>query len=187
MEKSVVRNQYCTLREALSTEEVMAASQAVCDQLAQWPVLRDAERVMTYLAFRNEIDLSGLFVALPEIDWIIPRIEGPRLVLHPYDPAHLVRHHFGMMEPDAELPQIAPATLDVVLVPGTAFDRHGGRVGFGGGYYDRLLSTTPALRVGVTYDLCLLEEAPCEEHDQRMDWVVTPQELLHVHREPCRR
>jgi 5-formyltetrahydrofolate cyclo-ligase len=185
MEKSAVRNRYCTLREALSPEEVIAASQAVCDHLAHWPILQDAGSVLTYLAFRNEVDLSGLFAALPDIDWVLPRIEGPRLVLHPYDPAHLVRHRFGMLEPDPALPQVDPATLDIVLVPGTAFDRHGGRVGLGGGFYDRLLPTTPALRVGVTYDPCLLEQVPCDEHDQRMDWVVTPEGLLDVDRAPC--
>jgi 5-formyltetrahydrofolate cyclo-ligase len=185
MKKSIVRTRYCNLREALSPEEVTAASRAVCDHLARWPILHGAGTVLTYLAFRNEVDLSGLFAALPDIDWVIPRIEGPRLVLHPYDPAHLVRHHFGMLEPDPELPQVDPGTLDVVLVPGTAFDRHGGRVGFGGGYYDRLLPTTPALRVGVTYSPCLLEEVPCDEYDQRMHWVVTPAGLLNVDQASC--
>ncbi|MGD1994614.1 MAG: 5-formyltetrahydrofolate cyclo-ligase, partial [Anaerolineae bacterium] len=182
---SIVRTRYCNLREALSPEEVTAASRAVCDHLARWPILHSAGTVLTYLAFRNEVDLSGLFAALPDIDWVIPRIEGPRLVLHPYDPAHLVRHHFGMLEPDPELPQVDPGTLDVVLVPGTAFARHGGRVGFGGGYYDRLLPTTPALRVGVTYSPCLLEEVPCDEYDQRMHWVVTPAGLLNVDQASC--
>ena len=48
----------------------------------------------------------------------------------------------------------------------------------GGGFYDRFLITTPALRVGVTYDECLVDELPCDEHDQWMDWVVTPSELF---------
>ena len=183
MKKSAIRRQYCTLRETLSPEEVTIASEAVCEHLAQWPSLRDAGRVMT---FRNEVDLSGLFAALPDIDWVIPRIENSLLVLHPYDPAHLVRHRFGMLEPDPELPQIDPATLDIILVPGTAFDRQGGRVGFGGGFYDRLLPTTPALRVGVTYNPCLLESVPCDEHDQRMDWIVTPEGLIDVDRGACK-
>jgi len=85
-----------------------------------------------------------------------------------------------MLEPAADLPVIDPATLDVVLVPGVAFDRQGGRLGFGGGYYDRLLPTTPALRIGVTYDECLCDALPCGEHDQRMDWIVTPTELFPI-------
>ncbi|MBU0704381.1 MAG: 5-formyltetrahydrofolate cyclo-ligase, partial [Chloroflexi bacterium] len=135
--------------------------------------------ILTYLAFRNEPDLSLLFDLLPGVRWVIQRIEKERLILHPYDPGRLVRHRFGMLEPAPGLPVVAPSTLDLVLTPGVAFDRRGGRLGFGGGYYDRLLPTTPALRVGVTYDECLADALPCAEHDQRMDWVVTPSQEIH--------
>jgi 5-formyltetrahydrofolate cyclo-ligase len=181
MDKPQLRHQFCSLRECLPTEEVADASAALCQRLAAWPPLQQPNQlsVLTYLAFRNEPDLGLLFALLPHVRWTIPRIEGRRLVLHPYDPARLVRHRFGMLEPAADLPVVDPATLDLVLVPGVAFDRRGGRLGFGGGYYDRLLPTTPALRVGVTYDCCLADELPCSEHDQRMDWVVTPTQEIH--------
>jgi len=182
MGKYELRRDFCTLRECLPPEEVAAASVALCQRLAAWPVLRQARVVLTYLAFRNEIDLSPLFEHLPEKRWVVPRVEGRRLVLHPYDPTRLLRHRFGMLEPAVDLPAVDPATLDVALVPGVAFDRQGGRLGFGGGYYDRLLPTTPALRVGVTYDGCLTDELPCTEADQRMDWIVTPGGLLFTGR-----
>ncbi|MFQ6102052.1 MAG: 5-formyltetrahydrofolate cyclo-ligase [Anaerolineae bacterium] len=171
---------FLRLRESLSPHEVTSASAALCQRLAGWPVLREAQTVLTYLAFRNEPDLELLFDLLSHIRWAAPRIEGRRLVLHPYDPTHLVRHPFGMLEPTADLPVVDPATLDLVLVPGVAFDQRGGRLGFGGGYYDRFLPTTPALRVGVTYDECLADELPCGEHDQRMDWIVTPGRLFAI-------
>ena len=201
MDKPQLRCHFCSLRERLTAEEVTTASAAICRRLVAWPPLQQAQditlkkrdqptnpptnppanqptSILTYLAFRNEPDLGLLFGLLPQIRWVVPRIEGRRLVLHPYDPAHLVRHRFGMLEPAADLPVVDPATLDLVLVPGVAFDRRGGRLGFGGGYYDRLLPTTPALRVAVTYDECLADTLPCGEHDQRMDWIVTPSRLL---------
>jgi 5-formyltetrahydrofolate cyclo-ligase len=178
-EKPELRHQFCSLRECLPAEEVAAASAALCRRLAGWAVLREARTVLSYLAFRNEPDLSPLFDLLPHIQWAVPRIEGQRLLAHPYDPARLVRHRFGMLEPAPDLPVIEPGTLDVILVPGVAFDRQGGRLGFGGGFYDRFLPTTPALRVAATYDECLCEALPCGEHDQRMDWVVTPTEEIH--------
>jgi len=178
MDKPALRSHFRNLREALSPEEVAAASAAVCRRLAGWPVLQTADTVLTYLAFQNEVDLAPLLRHLPRVRWVVPRIEGRQLILHPYDPARLVRHPFGMLEPDPGLPVVDPTALDVVLVPGVAFDRRGGRLGFGGGYYDRFLPTTPALRVGVTYDRCLTDALPCTEADQRMDWVVTPTELL---------
>jgi 5-formyltetrahydrofolate cyclo-ligase len=179
MHKPQLRRQFCSLRECLPAEEIAAASAALCRRLAAWAGLREARTVLTYLAFRNEPDLSLLFDLLPHVQWAVPRIEEQRLLVHPYDPARLVRHRFGMLEPAADLPVIDPAALDVILVPGVAFDRRGGRLGFGGGYYDRFLPTTPAVRVAATYDECLCEALPCGEHDQRMDWLVTPTEEIH--------
>ncbi len=180
MDKSQLRNDFCTLRECLPAGSIVSASAALCQRLAAWPVLRQARTVLTYLAFRNELDLGDLFDLLPQIDWVVPRIvEGQRMALHPYDPDRLVRHRFGMLEPAPDLPMVDPVTLDVVLVPGVAFDPSGGRLGFGGGYYDRFLLATPALRVGVTHDDCLAETLPVGEHDQRMDWIVTPTREIH--------
>ena len=178
VDKAQIRHRFKTLRENLPAQEVAAASEALCQQLAHWEPLQSARTVLAYVAFRNELDLSALF-RLSNIRWAVPRVEGSHLILHPYDPDHLVRHRFGMLEPAADLPVISPAELDLVLTPGVAFDRRGRRIGFGAGFYDRLLSTTPALRVGVTYDRCLAKEVPVTEHDQRMDWVVTPTQQIH--------
>jgi 5-formyltetrahydrofolate cyclo-ligase len=178
MDKAQLRTHYCTLRECLPAEDIATASTTLCQRLSRF--LAPASCILTYLAFRNEPDLSPLFDILPDANWVVPRItKGQRMMLHPYDPTRLVRHRFGMLEPAADLPAIDPATLDVVLVPGVAFDRHGGRLGFGGGYYDRFLLTTSALRVGIAFDQCLAEELPCGKHDQRMDWVATPSEIFH--------
>lgn len=179
-EKQRLRQKFRQWRESLPAGDVEAASEAICRHLASWPVMRTARIVMAYLAFRNEPSLELLFAALPHIQWAAPRIEGRMLVVHPYDPNRLTRHPFGMLEPAADLPVIDPAFLEIVLVPGVAFDRRGERLGFGGGFYDRFLPTTPALRVGVTYDFCLLDELPWTEADQCMDWVVTPTGLLKV-------
>jgi 5-formyltetrahydrofolate cyclo-ligase len=200
MDKPELRAHFCTLRECLPAEDVAAASAVLCQRLTTWLRGRgDAPNkeqlnkkaaleecvalthptILTYLAFRNEPDLNPLFDLLPDVNWVVPRIvEEQRLVLHPYDPVRLKRHRFGMLEPAADLPVVDPTTPDVVLVPGVAFDRRGGRLGFGGGYYDRFLSTTPALRIGIAFDQCLVEELPCGEHDQQMDWVATPSEMI---------
>ncbi len=181
MNKSELRSHFIRLRESLSPQEVTAASAALCQRLVDWLANQPSNQILTYLAFHNELDLGDLFDLLPHIHWVVPRIvKGRRMLLHSYDPARLVRHRFGMLEPAADLPVVDPATLDIVLTPGTAFDRRGARLGFGGGYYDRFLLTTPALRVGITYDNCLAGEGklPCDEHDQRMDWVVTPTQKI---------
>ena len=179
-QKAGLRRRLRALRESMVAEQVLADSLAVCRQLASWSLLQQARAILTYLAFRNELDMSCLFELLPEADWIVPRVSDGDLILHRYDPARLVRHRFGMLEPDRQLPQISPSVVDLVLTPGVAFDRRGYRLGYGGGFYDRFLPTTHAVRVGVTYDFCLLEELPVSEQDQRVHWVVTPREVYRV-------
>ena len=71
--------------------------------------------------------------------------------------------------------------IDLILVPGTAFGRDGGRIGQGGGYYDRFLPQTDALRVGICHDFALLERLPLQAHDQNMDAVVRPSGLIAAH------
>jgi 5-formyltetrahydrofolate cyclo-ligase len=174
MHKAGLRREFRLLRESLPAEEVAEASTALCRHLADWDLLRQARSAMAYLAFRNEPDLERLFGLLPRIEWTLPRVEGDHLIVHPYDPDHLVLHRLGMREPASDLPVVNPASLDVVLVPGVAFDLAGRRLGFGGGYYDRFLLTTPALRVGTALDCCITDILPTVETDQCMDWVFTP-------------
>jgi 5-formyltetrahydrofolate cyclo-ligase len=130
---------------------------------------------MAYMAFGNEINLRPLMDKLPHTHWVIPRTLSrpePHLILHPYDPARLVRHKFGMLEPDKTLPIVEPGELDMVLVPGIAYDRRGYRLGFGGGYYDRFLPQVHAVKVGVVFSALLVDHVPNTEFDQRVDWIV---------------
>ncbi len=179
IDKIELRQTYCTIRENLSEAEVAARSAAVCERLAEMPVVTEAHTILAYMAFRNEVDLRPLFDLLPDTRWVLPRIEGQRMTLHPYEPDRLVRHPYGMLEPRADAPSVEPDEIDVVLVPGVSFDARGGRLGFGGGFYDRFLVHTEATRIGVCYDCCLAEELPCAEHDKRMNWVVTPTVAVH--------
>ena len=180
MNKSRLRDTYCDVREALSADSVSEQSTALSRRLARMAVLKAAETVMAYLAFRNELDLSLLFDLLPDVTWVVPRIKGRDMILHEYEPERLIRHSFGMLEPRADAPLVEPQDLDVVLVPGVSFDRLGGRLGFGGGFYDRFLVRTSAIRIGICHDCCLTEDLPVHDHDQRMDWVVTPTISIHA-------
>jgi 5-formyltetrahydrofolate cyclo-ligase len=171
----------------MSTEQVRLSSQAVCDHLSRWSLFRQADALLSFLAFRNEIDLGPLFERWPEKEWFVPRVvergelapgQEPYLALHTYDPQRLVRHRFGMLEPEHNLPIVNPSRINIVLVPGVAFDRRGGRLGYGGGFYDRLLPVASrSIRVGVTYDELLLDVIPMEPWDCPVDWLATPSGL----------
>jgi len=170
------------LRDELGEAHRDEASQRICDRIQQWPGFPSSAIVFTYLPMRGEVDLRPLIAAAPAIRWAIPRVvEAPErdLVFHEYDPERLVRHRFGMLEPDSALPVVEPMQAALILVPGLAFTRAGYRLGYGGGYYDRLLSKPGhAPTLGVCLQALLLSEIPHEAHDIPVDYIVTEEERV---------
>ena len=94
------------------------------------------------------------------------------LTLHPYAAATELSRA-GYLQPPASAPQVELATVDAVLLPGLAYDERGTRLGYGGGFYDRLLPGYAGLKVGVVWAALLVPELPGEAHDIRADWVAT--------------
>jgi len=176
MDKSVLRAHCRALRDAMTAKAVASVSEHICARLVEWPILQQAQTVMAYMAFGNEVSLLPLMNQSRDKRWVIPRTEArpePHLILHLYDPARLVRHRFGMLEPVVSLPVIEPGELDLVLVPGLAFDRRGYRLGFGGGFYDRFLPHVTAGKVGIVAKVLMVEHVPNDRFDQRVDYVAS--------------
>lgn len=153
------------------------ASESICDAIRIWPTFRSAETVCVYLAMRGEVDLAQLIARTPFVTWAVPRIVGSperHLVFHAYQPDRLVRHRYGMLEPDPSAPEISLAQADLIIVPGMAFTRDGWRLGYGGGYYDRLLAERPhAPALGICFHALLLDDIPHGPDDIPVDYLVT--------------
>lgn len=142
--------------------------------LAELPEFEQATHILLYAAMPGEIDVLPL-AETPNKRLYLPRCaENRRIAIHAY-PCPLVPGPFGIREPDASLPEAAPEVIDLVLVPGLVFSPDGGRVGYGGGYYDRFL---PRLRpdcvtIGLTPSALLVPELPLDSWDRRVSFVVT--------------
>lgn len=135
-----------------------------------------------YSPRRDEPDLLDLLRHHPAADFLFPRVVGEVIVLHQIeDPADLSPGTFGILEPPAGAPVVEPEQVSVFLCPGVAFDPGGRRLGRGGGYYDRLLARRSAdsLVIGVCCERQLVAEVPAEDHDARMDLIVTERRTLH--------
>lgn len=174
--KSKLRTQCRAQRQALGEETRQRASLQICEHLAAWPVLWQATTIAFYWPMKGEVDLRPLTREFPAKHWLLPRIapQGERRMdFHRYDPARLVVHPFGMAEPAADLPVVAAPEIELVLVPGLAYDRQGWRLGYGGGYYDRFLSRFNGISAGVTYQALVLDTVPHGEHDVAVGWIVT--------------
>ncbi len=139
--------------------------------------------VLAYCASPEEIDPSVLVRLLREsgVPVAFPRVCGPgELALHWSELEDLQPGYCGLLEPTAGMAVADPEAIDVVLVPGVAFDQHGHRVGMGGGFYDRLLATLPpeVMKIGLAFDEQVVEAVPREEHDVVLDAVITPRRIL---------
>ncbi len=181
--KHELRQRCRAMRRELGVEQRQRASRSICAHLAAWPVFQRAETILTYLPMKAEVDVRPLLEQFPKKRWLLPRIapeDNHRMDFHIYDPARLVVHPFGMAEPAAGLPVVPADRVELVLVPGLAYDRQGWRLGYGGGYYDRFLSRFDGISVGVTYQALVLESIPHHKHDVAVGWVVSEIELFQT-------
>lgn len=174
--KTALRAAALTARRALRTGEREAASGAVVERLLGLAELRTATPVLLYAGLSEETDIGALVAPLQArgARTLFPRVKGDRLELvAASDLRTLQLGYRGIQEPVG--PAVDPATVRAVILPGVAFDPHGGRLGQGGGHYDRLLPRLPpdAVRIGVCFACQVVPEVPREAHDEPVDVVVT--------------
>lgn len=146
----------------------------VVDGLVAWLSATEPTMVLVYLSFPGELAAERVAERLDSFHrFATTRTPetGP-LTIHPFD-APRERHRFGYEQPVAGAPTIDPNEIGVVLVPGLAFDRRRNRVGWGKGYYDRLLAGVSAVKVGVTLQRRMVDEIEVDEHDIPMDLLAT--------------
>jgi 5-formyltetrahydrofolate cyclo-ligase len=148
----------------------------VCALVAALPAFARARHVATYAATRGEIDPRALAA---RASVIYPRVRGDELDFFTLAAGDLAAGRFGILEPTGDAIEVAPAAIDLVLVPGVAFARDGHRLGFGRGFYDRFLSRAAhALRVGLAHDFQLVDQLPPRTGDEPVDLVLTPRERI---------
>ncbi len=188
--KAEIRRRLLAWRLSLPPAEVERRSRLVAGRLQSWPPFVRASRILVYLAWRNEPDLSsaiaaalaaGKDVSAPEIRPAEHRLVPRRLTGR----AGEVRPGWrGVPEPDPALTEeVDPAGLDLVLVPGLAFDGEGFRLGYGLGYYDRFfcaLRAPRALAVGVAYREQILAAVPRDWWDRPVAALATEDGVLSL-------
>ena len=169
-------------RRQLTPQEQKQAEAAVFSQLTGFEPLNIAQTVMAYIACRGELSLQTAIehLLMEGKTLLLPRCDEPGIMTarRVRSMKELVPGAYGLLEPAIDSEIMPPACIDLVLAPGVAFDLDGGRLGQGGGYYDRFLERTQALRVGVCHDFALLDHVPQEAHDLLMDFILTPQAMI---------
>jgi 5-formyltetrahydrofolate cyclo-ligase len=159
--KSALRQQFLAKRLALPAESIRVEERAIGDYLSQWSRFQQAKRILSFLAFRNEPDLTTLMRAHPDKQWAVPRCVGKELSWHVY-PSPVSKNQYGIPEPRADSPLFDPAEADLCLVPLLAWDSRGYRLGYGGGFYDRFLAAYPLETVGIAHRAFGVDVLPCD-------------------------
>ncbi len=181
--KNKFRKECRQIREKLGEDFRHLSDTAIIKQIENWKPFCNASVILTYMPIKAEVDLRMLFARFPEKNWVLPRIlpETDHLMqFHQYLPDRMIRHAFGMQEPQADLPVIPPEAIDLVLVPGLAYDQEGWRLGYGGGYYDRFLKGFMGTSLGVIYDALLLNALPHDANDVQMDFIVSENGIILI-------
>jgi len=188
-ERSALRRRKLAEREGLAPSLRAEKSRLIRANVLQIDRVKQAKHVMIYVNFRSEVETFELFAALHRQNILtsapLTVVKDHRLIACLItDPAQDLRPGYCRIpEPDpGRAAPVDPSGIDVVLVPGSVFDMHGGRLGYGGGYYDRFLAqdAPQALRVGLAFDLQVVDRVPVLDHDVILHYLVTEKAIRKI-------
>jgi 5-formyltetrahydrofolate cyclo-ligase len=174
--KAELRRSLLKARHSMPLEEWRQKSDRICNQLQASPLYASAQTILAYFSFRQEPDLSSLFTDTDR-RWGFPRCVGNSLIWHIWKPGDFLQTgDYGILEPHRHAPTLQPTEVDLIFVPAVACDYQGYRLGYGGGYYDRLFSSDEWAikpRIGIVFDFAYLSELPIDSWDKQLHGVCT--------------
>jgi 5-formyltetrahydrofolate cyclo-ligase len=168
-----------------AAERAVASAQARA-LLVDQPLWRTAQTILFFAPLPGELDVwpllsvalhAGKSVTLPLFDRRLKNYTACEIQDLESD-LHI--GHFGIREPNTYCRRLSSGSVDLILVPGVAFDTNGYRLGRGKGYYDQLLASIAGKRCGVAFDQQLVPAVPFEPHDARMDFLLTPTHWVEI-------
>lgn len=173
MNKEDIRIRIKAQKTLLSDQEKLQAARDAFALLEKHAAFVMASNILMYHSLPDELStLEFIDKWSSRKRFFLPRVNGVNLDILPYDRSRLSLGAFHIEEPQGD--DVADISqIEMVVVPAVAYDRNGNRVGRGKGYYDRLLATTKATKVGLAYDFQLVDEIDAEPHDVKVDIIIT--------------
>ncbi|MCX6232219.1 MAG: 5-formyltetrahydrofolate cyclo-ligase [Bacteroidetes bacterium] len=173
-QKKALRQFIKKLLRSIAYEEKLQRSSVLFSKLEQHVVFQQAKTVMLYWSMEDEVqthDFINKWAKDKEI--ILPVVRGDKLHLKKFSSAQslIIGEKYGIQEPDGENFTDFNA-IDLVIVPGVAFDKAKNRMGHGKGYYDGLLPYLRAYKIALCFNFQLVDEVPAELHDIKMDEII---------------
>ena len=162
------------MKENLSNEEKEKAATEVFAKIEAISEFNQAKTILIYWATPDELPTQDFIKKWKDEKLIIlPSIKGRKLKLKRYtSDANMIQHTLGIWEPN--LTETFEGNIDLVVVPGVAFDTKKNRLGRGKGYYDRFFKKKRTIKIGVGFDFQLVNSVPVKSWDKRLDMIITP-------------
>ncbi len=180
VDKVELRQNLLQQRKSMPVSEWQQKSDRITEHLLSSSLFTEAKTILAYFSFRQEPDLSSLFTHA-RYSWGFPRCVGKSLHWHQVTQHDsLTTGAYGITEPHAENPRVNPEEVDLILVPTVACDYQGYRLGYGGGYYDRLLSSPiwqDKPTIGIVFDFAYVPQLPIEPWDMQLTSICTEIEI----------
>ena len=176
MQKTEIRNRAKKLRKTLNHREL---SKKIHENLFSLPEWINSSNIFCYYSVNDEVITTDLFLR-KEKKWFLPRISDKNLLVCPYNNCRLIPNKYNIPEPDTGA--VDSSKIDMVIIPALAADKNGNRIGYGGGYYDRFLSSLPqkTIKVLLLYSDLILENIIPDEFDIKCDIIVTDKEIYKI-------
>jgi 5-formyltetrahydrofolate cyclo-ligase len=180
--KKKLRKEYLQLRKGYEKQDLNNKNEIIKKNLEKLNEFKNAKTILFYISFENEVETHELIKDSLKKNKkvIVPYMEKKEIYLSKLkDFQELEKTTFGILEPKKQfIREFDIIDVDLIIVPGIAFDKQGHRIGFGEAYYDNLLKKSKAIKIGLAYEFQIIEEIPNETHDVPVDIIVTEKRIL---------
>lgn len=179
IEKKQLRKKVFEIGKSHTEEELTAKSEKIMNILEKSDIFQKSESIFIYHNLKGEVETTHLINKwLSQKDFYLPVIVNDKIVFRKYISDNLLQQsEYGIQEPTGE-DFTNNDSIDLIIVPGVAFDRQMNRMGRGKGYYDRFLNNFKSkTKIGICFDFQLFDQIPANENDIKMDYIITEAEM----------
>ncbi|KKP70184.1 5-formyltetrahydrofolate cyclo-ligase [candidate division CPR3 bacterium GWF2_35_18] len=183
-EKENLRKDIQMKRVRFNSFKKQRAHERIQKHLYSLDLFQKSKMICFYISTKEEVDTKEIIIKelfLNEREIVVPKIHKGSLKLYKINKwIDLEIGKYGIEEPKKGMLEVDIEKIDLFIVPGVAFDKNCVRLGHGGGYYDKLLQKTRAMKIGLGYYFQILPKIPYEEHDERLDYIISERGIIKM-------